>query len=573
MKDISHNLSHVIAAIYARVSSEKQAKAGTINSQVESILNRVKEDGLTVEPELYFIDDGYSGSTLIRPALERLRDQAAAGSFNRLYVYNPFRLSRNYAYQVLLIDELKRSGVEIIFLNHKFSDNPEEKLLLQVQGMIAEYERAKIQERSRRGKLHAAQKGSVNVLSCAPYGYRYITKSEGAGSAAYEILLEEAKVVRQVFEWAAIDGYSISKICKCLQEKEILTRYGNKRWDRSAVWGMLKNPAYKGTAAFGKIKNGELRPRLRVYKRSQEQPRRAYSKYRAAEEDWILISVPPIINEKLFQTVQEQLKENQKRSRERKQGASYLLQGLLVCKKCGYAYYGITSGNAISQGKKNNRSYYRCSGTDAGRFGGTRVCENKPLRTELLEQAVWNDIYELLADPGRIEEEYKRRLTIPQNNLQWNSMQQVKSRIKAIKRGVSRLIDSYEEGLIDKEEFEPRIKMAKQKLQKLEGEIGKQIADAEQIKTLQLVIGKMKDFADKIKDNLTNTDWTTRREIIRALVKQIEIDAGEVNIVYKIAPDSLISDSNKPEKGNLQYCRRRHFPHQNNTKPFFQEKF
>ena len=133
MKDISHNLSHVIAAIYARVSSEKQAKAGTINSQVESILNRVKEDGLTVEPELYFIDDGYSGSTLIRPALERLRDQAAAGSFNRLYVYNPFRLSRNYAYQVLLIDELKRSGVEIIFLNHKFSDNPEEKLLLQVQ--------------------------------------------------------------------------------------------------------------------------------------------------------------------------------------------------------------------------------------------------------------------------------------------------------------------------------------------------------------------------------------------------------------------------------------------------------
>jgi site-specific DNA recombinase len=125
---------------------------------------------------LSFVDEGYSGSTLVRPALERLRDVAAAGGLDRLYVHSPDRLARKYAYQVLLVDELRRCGVEIIFLNRQIGTSPEEDLLLQVQGMVAEYERAKILERSRRGKRHGAHGGKVNVLSGAPYGYRYVSK-------------------------------------------------------------------------------------------------------------------------------------------------------------------------------------------------------------------------------------------------------------------------------------------------------------------------------------------------------------------------------------------------------------
>ena len=124
---------------------------------------RIAADGLTLETEMRFLDEGYSGATLIRPALERLRDVAATGAIDCLYVHSPDRLARKYAYQVLLLDELQRCGVEVIFLNHPLGQTPEEDLLLQVQGMVAEYERAKILERSRRGKLHAARQGSVSV--------------------------------------------------------------------------------------------------------------------------------------------------------------------------------------------------------------------------------------------------------------------------------------------------------------------------------------------------------------------------------------------------------------------------
>jgi site-specific DNA recombinase len=149
-------LSSLRVALYARVSSQQQADANTIASQVEALQARIRADALRVTAEACFLDEGYSGSTLLRPALERLRDQAAAGTLDRLYVHSPDRLARNYALQVLLLDEWQRAGVEVVFLNRPIGKSPEEDLLLQVQGMMAEYERAKILERSRRGKRHGA---------------------------------------------------------------------------------------------------------------------------------------------------------------------------------------------------------------------------------------------------------------------------------------------------------------------------------------------------------------------------------------------------------------------------------
>ncbi|MDH3605144.1 MAG: recombinase family protein, partial [Candidatus Tectomicrobia bacterium] len=163
-------------AIYARVSSEPRPEAPTIASQVAVLRQRALADGFALPESMQFLDENYSGATLVRPALERLRDLMAAGAVERLYVHSPDRLARKYAYQVLLVEEFQRLGVEIVFLNRPLGQSPEDDLLLQVQGMMAEYERAKIIERHRRGKLHAAQSGSVNVLSGAPYGYHYVTK-------------------------------------------------------------------------------------------------------------------------------------------------------------------------------------------------------------------------------------------------------------------------------------------------------------------------------------------------------------------------------------------------------------
>jgi len=248
-------------AIYARVSSDQQSQAGTIASQIEALQERLAKENLKLETEFSYIDDGYTGATFIRPALERLRDAAAAGAIDRVYVHSPDRLARKYAYQVLLVDELERCGVEVVFLNRQLGQSPEDDLLLQVQGMIAEYERAKILERSRRGKLHAARQGSVNVLSGAPYGYRYISCQEGAGQASYEIVLEQARVVRQIFEWIGQDRLSLGEVTRRLIQQAVATRTGKDFWDRTTVWGILKNPAYKGLAAYGKTRTGPMLPR------------------------------------------------------------------------------------------------------------------------------------------------------------------------------------------------------------------------------------------------------------------------------------------------------------------------
>ena len=185
-------------AIYARVSSEQQAQEATIDSQVAALKERVAADGHMLLPQDVYLDDGFSGSTLVRPALERLRDRVAEGGIDRLYVHSPDRLARKYAYQVLLLDELRKQGVTTVFLNGPSGKTAEDELLVQVQGMIAEYERAKILERSRRGKIHRARHGEISPLGCAPYGFAYVRKRDGE-PASYRVLLHEAKVVRDIF--------------------------------------------------------------------------------------------------------------------------------------------------------------------------------------------------------------------------------------------------------------------------------------------------------------------------------------------------------------------------------------
>lgn len=230
----------VRAAMYARVWSDQQTQRGAIDSQLADLRQRAGADGQALEEELCFVDDGYTGSTLVRPALDRLRDVAHAGGFQRLYVHSPDRLARKYAWQVLLVEELQRFGVDICFLNRTIGVSPEEDLLLQMQGMIAEYERTKIMERSRRGKRHAARRGSVSVLCAAPYGYRYIGKHEGGGQAHYQVKLEEASVVRQIFEWVGRGRVSTREVCRRLFRQGVASAKG-KQWCSVTVGKLLNN--------------------------------------------------------------------------------------------------------------------------------------------------------------------------------------------------------------------------------------------------------------------------------------------------------------------------------------------
>jgi site-specific DNA recombinase len=451
-------------ALYGRVSSEQQAERQTIASQVAALKERVMVDGLTVEPELCFFDEGYSGSNLQRPALERLRDRAYSGEIDRLYVHSPDRLARKYAYQVLLLEELQRHGVEVVFLNHAIGTSPEEDLLLQMQGMIAEYERAKIVERSRRGKRHAAQTGRVAVLSGAPFGYRYVGKFQGGGCTAYEVMPEQARVVQQIFAWVGYDRHSIGEVCRRLKAQGVTSPKGKPYWDRTTVWGILKNPAYRGQAAFGKTRVGERRQQLRVTRQQSMSKHRAFSTYDTPESERIVIPVPALVDEALFVAVQEQLTENRRKNRQQKRGARYLLQGVLECGCCGYAYYGKPTSRKSARGRLPY-TYYRCVGADAYRFGGTRVCENRQVRTDPLDAAVWQDVQQLLRNPVELRQEFERRQqssgTDPALRVQLDKQ------IAHQQRAVNRLIDAYENGVLDRHEFEPRLSKAKDRLQHL----------------------------------------------------------------------------------------------------------
>ena len=199
------------AAIYARVSSERQATAQTIASQLAALRERVAADGCALPEAMQFLDDGYSGTTLVRPALERLRDLVAAGAVDRLYIHSPDRLARKYAYQVLLVDEFRRTGVEVIFLNRELGRSPEDDLLLQVQGMMAEYERAKIVERMRRGKMHKVRTRQMLPFSRPPYGYQ-IVRTAQAPHGLVVIDEVQAEHVWLIYRLACEEGLACRQI-------------------------------------------------------------------------------------------------------------------------------------------------------------------------------------------------------------------------------------------------------------------------------------------------------------------------------------------------------------------------
>jgi site-specific DNA recombinase len=531
-------------ALYARVSSEAQAQEATIDSQMSLLRERIEGDGCKVEPAMCFVDDGVSGTTLVRPGLERLRDQAAAGAVDRLYVLAPDRLARRHAHQMVLVDELRACGVEMMFVNRPLGTTPEDQLLLQVQSVIAEYERAKILERTRRGRLHAARAGRISTLSHAPYGYRYIDKYTGGGAAAYEVVEDEARVVQQVFDWVGRDGCSLREVARRLEKMGIRTGHGLSRWNPATIGGMIKNSAYRGQAAYGKSRLVERR-RLRPGRGHPEVPKTPLVQQRQPASEQILIPVPALVDADLFAAAQKRVAENRRALRERLTGASHFLQGLAVCRLCGYAICG--------QGGTKNRFYYRCLGRDGYRFCGRRICNNRPQRTEDLDTAVWKDVCQLLSEPDRLREEFERRQQSSVSDHPAQS-ERLRTAMSKTKQSIGRLIDVYTAGLVETSEFEPRIQRLKERLAKLDAERHQLAQEIREHDELRLVYSRFEDFADQINQSLTQADWKQRRELLRALVKRVEVDNETLRIVYKVPPRPFV---NGPQRGRLQHCWRR----------------
>ena len=517
------------AAIYARVSSARQKKDQTIGSQTAALRGHAAQNRLDVPEEWVFEDEGHSGATLVRPGLEALRDLAAQGCLDVVLCYSPDRLARKFAYQALLIEEFARAGVRVEFVKGPRGDTPEDQLLVQFQGMFAEYEKAQLMERYRRGKAHRARTGSVNVLSGAPFGYRYVRKSDHSG-AAYQITGHEAVLVAEMFRRYADDGASIADLARWLTSQGAPTRTGKSRWDRSVVWAMLRNPAYAGTAVFGKTMVLQESPGLnRVARLQGRSVPRAVKTVDRPREEWTQIPVPAIVTEETFERVAQRLEDN-RRFAARNTKVPSLLQGLAACSACGYGYYR-TSATTTSR----KIYYYRCLGSDDYRYEGGRVCGNKPVRADYLDQVVWDHITGLLADPALIRAEISKRLEQARTaDPVTRQRKQLHSELAKATSSIAAMIEAYSEQLLTIDELRARMPHLRARETNLRGQIDAldaQLADREAYLKLA---DSLEDFLAQLRGNAATADVTERQRVLRLLVKDILIGPGKITIRHRI---------------------------------------
>ena len=530
------------AALYARVSSDRQKENHTISSQLAALVEYADSHGYLIPPEWRFQDEGYSGATLLRPGLEALRDLAAAGHIEAALVYSPDRLSRKYAYQVLLSEELSRCGVELVFLKAPSGATAEDQLLVQFQGMIAEYERAQIAERSRRGKRHRAQQGLINVLSGAPYGYRYVRKSDTA-AAYYEVIEQEAAVVRLVFEAYTQRGLSINAIARLLNERQIPTRTAASHWERSTVWGLLRNPAYQGRACYGKT---ELRPRQRITRPLRQRgglASRNSASHERPRPDWIEIPVPALVSEETFALAQEQLERNKKHSPRRTIEPS-LLQGMLVCERCGYGLY-----RTATQTSARKLYYYRCLGSDAYRHLKGSVCENPPVRQDQLDAVVWAEVVRLMEEPRIIQDELARRLEAARNADPLKQRQEQLRRDHArLSKGMDRLLTAYQEGLLSLDQLRCRMPELRKQDEALKAELQTlETAAGDQARYLRLV-ETLAEFHARLRTRADTLDVPEKQKILRLLVKEVLVGRETITIRHSIRIPAREPDPSHPPR-------------------------
>ncbi len=543
-------------AIYARVSTEKQERSGTIESQVAQLRAMAGSDGEIVTAADEYLDDGISGTTLVRPALERLRDRVYDGQVDVVYVHSPDRLARRYAYQALLLDEFKRRGVEVRFASGSRGDSAEDELLVQVQGVIAEYERAKILERSRRGKLHLARMGDVGVLSCAPFGYRHVAARDGC-RATWQVDLAEARTVRRVFDEYTNGQQSLRSIGLGLEVDGVLARKGGKRWQSSAIHNLLCNPAYMGQAAFGKTES-VARSTLRPKRGHPEVPRRSSSR-RRPQEEWVMVPVPALVSAEVYQRAQDLLARNLQLPARTKRTREFLLTGLAVCRHCGYACFGVGTGKSSSK-----YQYYRCDGTHAHRYGGTAVCDLPSVRSGEVDNHVWQVVKDTLQNPQRVLAEWTRRNTDVESSDQMEqAAEQARQTVQRHRHTLVRLQDAYEAQALDLAELKHRSERLRDKIRQAERDLAQTEQELHSRTELRAIAGRVEDFAHQIHDNLDDIGFSEKIKIIRLLVARVEFSKAGITIVFRLPapppPPQGEADSDKHKQAQGLQAQSDHF--------------
>lgn len=532
------------AAFYTRVSTERQENENTIESQTSDLEVLAKESQYTIIDR--YSDNGYSGSLLARPELDRLRDDAAKGLFEVLLIHSPDRLARKYVYQELVIEELKNKGVMVVFKNRRIAETPEDQLLLGVQGIVAEYERAKIVERTRRGRLHRAKSNHI-IGNIPPYGYRCIPKllSE-TGFAHYVINEEEAKNVRLIFDLLATGHMTTYGIIRELNRRNIKPRKGD-RWARSTVNKICRNETYQGTTYYNKHygvpsqnqsgPNGEVK-----YHRRKNSSTRLRGK-----EEWIAIrNVPQIVEKATFLRAQQQLDLNFKLS-DRNTKHHYLLKGFLKCGNDQKSIYGIPA---------HGKQYYRCS--NKSKLNSDSGCITPTIGASILDPLVWSSITGFLDNPAVILQQYTQRLQKRNKELtsSTSKSKQIESSLTKLKNEENRILLAYSQGVITLLQFKDQNLRIIQERNRLDEELTdlKSLAENNLVKT-DLSRSEIKKLLRSFRTTLENLDFDKKRSVLKNIIKEIEVNTNRVYVRGYIPLASNETLKTQPPYEGTAWCR------------------
>ncbi len=496
-------------AMYARVSSETQAKEGTIQSQLEALREYAKTNNHHVIVEC--LDDGYSGAELNRPGLDHLRDIVSEGLVEAVLVLSPDRLSRKQAHQIILLEEFKKHDVKAIFTSQPSGDTAEDHLLLNIQGAISEYERAKILDRTRRGTKHAVKNGQV-LGSNPPYGYRFVPKSKDH-PATYDIDEKEAETVKTIFAWFIKEKLTGTAIAKRLEREEISSRSKFSKWWPSSIYSILKNETYTGTAYMYKTKSVEpsKHPKAERYRQRMKS-----SKADRPKEDWLAVSVPAILDKAIWQRAQEHLKLNAMRSPRNNKKNDYLLRGLVVCGLCG----------SMAPGHVSNRySYYSCGAKRNKNLTTKPHGERVAVDHRKLDEKVWRGLVQLLDNPVQLKAQMKHKLERLNQPVQVDkgNLYKVEQELDKLTQQEKRLLDAYREGIIELDELrEQKAKIAK----RLHVAKAKQkaIQNAQEgAGTPDISLSELLDLSAVYKRAMSKADAATKQTIANLLINRVKL--------------------------------------------------
>jgi site-specific DNA recombinase len=500
-----------LIAIYGRVSSQNQENEGTIETQLSAVYEYAKKNGFTIVQK--YIDEGWSGDTLIRPALDQLRMDAKKRNWEAVIIYDPDRLARRGAWQEVVMEELKDLDIEVLFVTIPKPKTDEDMIMYKMRGVFTEYERMKINERFRLGRVRKAKEGHI-IVSEAPYGYTLIVKNGKKGDVDFhqgyfKINEDEAKIVKDIFKWIDTEGLTLRGVVRRLQDLGIEPRKSKRGvWNTSTLSTLLKNKSYIGEGHYGAsyavIPVNPLKKE--TYKKIKKTSRRM-----KPESEWIKVPTPKLIEEDLFYRVGERLKRNFQMS-QRNTKNEYLLTGLIWC-TCGRR----RAGEGPQKGK---HLYYRCTDRVYS-FPLGRNCNEKGLNARVVDDLVWKKVSEIVTSPSVIKKHIERWINGKKsgNGEPVNNVEIIEKEISKIKDQEDRFNRAYGAGVITIDQLKEYVSPIKEKILLLNEKIFQNKINIQNEKEMDIPsFEEIETFCRKVSKYIGGLNFNAKKAIMKGII-------------------------------------------------------